>query len=181
LARYALALGPSRILLTADAAIDLRFENPEVVRSTTHSVLAFTWQKVPVRILLNRFNHLPDAVETTQQFYDFWFFWGDVRQRVYLDNWKLSQGIEYPTNLVEERNGNVWRSTQALNVEFNVPFDDGTFRMDSTVAGKSLAARGGTTKNARAATRCAAPERWCHPQTSRASASADEGSGRCPA
>jgi len=45
----------------------------------------------------------------------------------------------------------------------------------------TLAARGGTTKNARAATRCAAPERWCHPQTSRASASADKGSGRCPA
>jgi hypothetical protein len=142
LARYALALGPSRILLTADAATDLRFENPEVVRSTTHSVLAFKWQKVPVRILLNRFNHLPDAIETTQQFYDFWFFWGDVRQRVYLDNWKLAQGIEYPTNLVEERNGTVWRSTQALNVEFNVPLDVGSFRMDAAVAGTSLASQG---------------------------------------
>jgi len=140
--RYALALGPSRILLAADAASDLGFERSEVVRSTPHSVLAFTWQKARVRILLNRFNHLPDAVETTQQFYDFWFFWGDVNQRVYFDNWKLQQGIEYPTNLVEERDGTVWRSTQALQVEFNVPVDDGAFRMDATVARRSLASAG---------------------------------------
>lgn len=141
-ARYALALGPSRILLAAEGASNLHFENSEVVRSTPHSVLAFTWDKAPVRILLNRFNHLPDAVEITQEFYDFWFFWGDVKQRVYFDNWKLTQGIEYPTNLVEERNGTVWRSTQALNVEFNIPIDEGAFRMDATVAKKSLTSLG---------------------------------------
>lgn len=141
-ARYALALGPSRILLAADAASDLRFESAEVVRSTSHSVVAFTWQKTPVRILLNRFSHLPDAVETTRQFYDFWFFWGDVNERVYFDNWKLGQGIEYPTNLVEERDGQVWRSTQALEVEFNVPIDDGAFHMEAAVARKSLASAG---------------------------------------
>jgi len=141
-ARYALALGPTRILLAAGGASDLHFEKSELARSTPHSVLAFTWQKVPVRILLNRFNHLPDAVETTQEFYDFWFYWGDVKQRVYFENWKLVQGIEYPTNLVEERNGAVWRSTQALNVEFNVPLEDGAFRMDPTAAQRSLASPG---------------------------------------
>ena len=143
-ARYALALGPVSLLLSADQASNLHFEEPEILRSTPHAVLAFTWQKIPVRILLNRFNHLPDAVENTQEFHDFWYFWGDVRQRVYFDNWKLAQGVEYPTNLVIERNGAIWRSTQALKVEFNVPIDDNAFRMDVTAAKRSATSAGWT-------------------------------------
>ena len=141
-ARYQLALGPVRILLAADQAPDLHFEKPETIRSTPHAVLAFTWQQVPVRILLNRFNHLPDAVESTQEFHDFWYFWGDVQQRVYFDNWKLLQGIEYPTNLVEERNGKIWRSTQALQVEPNVPVEDSAFHMDAAAVKRSLVSPG---------------------------------------
>src|ERR1017187_2905147 len=44
-----------------------------------------------------------------------------------------------------------------------------------------LTARGRTTENARAVTRCAAPERWCHPQASQAIESPDEGTARHPA
>lgn len=141
-ARELLALGPVRILLTAYDAPDLHFESPQLLRATSHSVLAFTWQHVPVRVFLNPFNHLPDAIETTQEFHDFWYFWGDVRQRIYFDNWKLFQGIEFPTNLVEERNGAVLRSTQALNVEFNVPIDDQGFRMDLEAARRSATSPG---------------------------------------
>ena len=141
-ARQALVLGPARLLLTASEAPDLRFAAPETLRSTPHSVLAFTWQKTSVRVILNPFNHLPDAVETTRVFHDFWYFWGDVQQRIYFDNWKLTAGLVFPTNFVEERNGNVWRSRQALNVEFNVPFDDKTFAMDAKVAKQSAASHG---------------------------------------
>src|SRR5262245_43036258 len=88
-AREMLALGPESLLMTAFRAADLHFEAPAVLRSTLHAVVAFSWQKVPVRVLLNEFNHLPDAVETKQEFPDFWYFWGDVQQRVYLDNWQL--------------------------------------------------------------------------------------------
>jgi len=140
--RETLALGPARLLLTAASASDLHFEAPEDLRSTSHAVIAFNWQHVPVRVLLNRFNHLPDAVETTQEFRDFWYFWGDVRQRIDFDNWKQVQGIVFPTNLVEERNDVVWSSTQALNVEFNVPIDDKAFAMDSTAAKQSAASPG---------------------------------------
>jgi hypothetical protein len=140
--RQALALGPARILLTAAAAPDLHYEAPQVLRSTPHAVLAFNWRHIPVRVLLNPFNHLPDAVETTQVFHDFWFFWGDVRQRIYFDNWKLVAGITFPSNLVEERNGTVWRSTQALNVEFNVPLDDKTFDMTPGAVKQSAASPG---------------------------------------
>jgi len=141
-ARQMLALGPARLLLTAASATDLHFELPVTLRSSPHTVLAFTWQTIPVRVLLNSFNHLPDAVETTQLFQDFWYFWGDVQQRIYFDNWKLSQGITYPTNLVEERNGTVWSSTQALNVEFNVPINEKTFAMDAKAAKQSTESHG---------------------------------------
>ena len=133
-ARERLDLGPARVLLTAAAAHDLHFAAPETVRGSAHTVVAFTWGRTPVRVLLNPYNHLPDAVETTQEFHDFWYFWGDVEQRIYFDNFKLVKGITFPTNLVEERNGVMWRSEQALNVEFNVPLKDKAFAMDTKVA-----------------------------------------------
>jgi hypothetical protein len=136
-AREKLALGPARILLTAASAADLHYEAPETVRESEHAVVAFKWGKVPVRVLLNPYNHLPDAVETTQEFQDFWYFWGDVKQRVYFDNFKMVQGISFPTNVVTERNGVLWSSDQALNVEFNVPVDERDFAMDATAAKQS--------------------------------------------
>jgi hypothetical protein len=141
-AREALALGPARILLTAADASDLHFEAPQILRSTSHAVVAFSWRHIPVRVLLNAFNHLPDAVETTQVFHDFWYFWGDVRQRIYFDNWKLVQGIIFPTNLAEERNGVLWRSTQALNVKFNVQLEETNFAMTAGAVKQSAASPG---------------------------------------
>ena len=141
-AREALALGPARLLLTAAAAPDLHYEAPEVLRSTSHAIVAFSWRHIPVRVLLNPFNHLPDAVDTTQAFHDFWYFWGDVRQRIYFDNWKLVEGITFPTNWVEERNGVLWRSRQALNVEFNVQLDEKAFEMSAGAVKQSAASPG---------------------------------------
>jgi hypothetical protein len=138
-----LALGPARLMLTAFQATDLHFEKPEMLRSTLHTVLAFTWDKVPVRILLNNFNHLPDAVETVQSFQGFWSYWGDVGQRIYFDNWMLIHGIVYPTNTIEERNGAIWQSTQAINVEFNVSLDEKQFAMDENAAQQSLQRKSG--------------------------------------
>ena len=129
-----LALGPVRLLLTASDAPDLHYEAPETLRSTEHTVLAFLWQGMPVRVALNRFNHLPDTVETKQQFRDFWFYWGDVEQRIYLDNWRWVNGIEYPSNQVTERNGMVWSSSQAVDIVFNKPVNDKDFAMDAKVA-----------------------------------------------
>jgi hypothetical protein len=140
--REMLALGPLRLLMTAADTADLHFEAPEMLRSTTHAVVAFSWRHVPVRVFLNAFNHLPDAVETTQVFHDFWYFWGDVRQRIYFDNWKLVAGITYPTNLVEERNGLLWRSSQALAVDFNVPMDGKLFDMQAGAVKQSIASPG---------------------------------------
>src|SRR5579864_1443916 len=132
--RETMSLGPARLMLTALSSSDLHFEKPETIRSTLHTVLAFTWGKTPVRIFINPANHLPDAVETVQAFQDYSIYWGDVQQRIYFDNWMLIHGVVYPTNVTEERNGTAWKSMQAINVEFNVPLDEKQFTMDEKVA-----------------------------------------------
>ena len=128
-------IGPLHLLATAGQAPDLHFAAPKMLRSTPHTVLAFSWDRIPVRILINRFNHLPDAVETDQQLQDFWYHWGDVHRRIYLDNWVTVRGIRYPTNLVEERNGVPWKSTQFLDLKLDVPLEPNLFEMDPKVAG----------------------------------------------
>ena len=141
-ARQELTLGPERLLLNASAATDLHFEAPERIRSTLHTAVVFRSNSTAVRILINASSHLPDAVETLQQFHDFWYYWGDVHQVVYWENWNLDHGIRYPTNQVIERNGKVWSSMQALNVEFNVPIEEKDFAMDAKAAQQSTQAKG---------------------------------------
>lgn len=140
--RAMLALGPERLLLTAAAATDLHYAPGEWLRSTPHSVLEFRWNGQPVRVLLNAFNHLPDAVERTTTFQDFWFVWGDVRQRVYYANWKSLHGMVLPSNRIEQRNGVLWQSMQILDTRINVPLDEKNFAMDAKAAAKSLQSKG---------------------------------------
>lgn len=141
-ARELLALGPERLLLTASAAPDLHYLPAETLRSTPHAVVAFQWQGIPVEILLNGYTHLPDAMESIRSFDDFWYAWGDVRQRVYFSNWKLVQGIEYPTTRIEERNGLPWNSAQVLDAKFNTPLDDDVFAMDAKATAQSAKSTG---------------------------------------
>ena len=137
-----LTLNPSRLLLSALAAPDLHFEPPKLLRSTPHIVVGFTPHGVSTRILLNSFNHLPDAIETTRTFNDFWYYWGDVSQRIYLDGYQVLHGLVYPTNFIDERNGVLWHSTQILNLEINVPAPDAQFQMDEKAAAKSAQGKG---------------------------------------
>lgn len=132
-----LALGPERLLLTAYKSTDLHFEAEEMLRSTPHAVVAFTWKNIPVHILLGGRTHLPDAIDTTQRFRDFWAYWGDVHQRIYWDNWKFIHGVVYPTNQITERNGAILSSEQVLDLDFNQPINDKAFVIASDIAAKS--------------------------------------------
>ena len=140
--RDALALGPERLLLTAAAAPDLHYVTSQWLRGTAHDVVEFNWQGSPIRVLLNRYNHLPDAMESTRTFNDFWYAWGDVEQRVYFDNWHLFQGLVLPTTMVEQRNGIAWQSTQILDATFNDKLDEPSFAMNAEAASKSMQAKG---------------------------------------
>jgi glyoxylase-like metal-dependent hydrolase (beta-lactamase superfamily II) len=141
-ARHALALGPLRLLLTASNAPDLHFEKPQRVRGTLHPVLAFNRQGRAVHLLINPFNHLPDAVESVAVFYDHWYQFGDVRQRIYWDNWQTFHGIRYPTNEVEERNGVLWESRQVLRLDLNPAIEAAEFKLDAGAAQKGLQSKG---------------------------------------
>ena len=137
-----LAIGPERLLLNAAAAGDLHYASSQWLRATPHSVVEFTWQGVPVKVLLNAYNHLPDALERTRTFKDFWYAWGDVNQRIYFDSWHIVQGVVFPTNRIDQRNGLWYASTQVLNPVFNAKLDDKIFAMDSTIAAKSAESKG---------------------------------------
>jgi hypothetical protein len=140
--REELSLGPARLLLTALQSPDLRFSEPEMIRSTMHTILIFTWHGTYVRVAINRFNHLPDAVEMLEQLQDHWYQWGDVQRRIYFDNWKTFHGLVYPTNEVDERNGIMWQSTQALNLDLNTPIDESQFQMDVKAMERSTRSKG---------------------------------------
>jgi hypothetical protein len=137
-----LALGPERLLLNAAAASDLHYAPTQWLRATPHSVVAFTWQGMPVKVLLNAYNHLPDALERTRTFHDMWYAWGDVDQRIYFDNWHVVQGVVFPTNRIDQRNGLWYASAQVLDPAFNVTVDDKPFAMDQAAAAKSAQSKG---------------------------------------
>jgi hypothetical protein len=141
-AQHALALSATRLLFTALNASDLHFEAPQRLRGTLHAVLGFTWQGRAVKVMINPFNHLPDAVESVAVFFDHWYQWGDVRQRIYFDNWQTFHGVRYPTNEVEERNGIVWESRQVTGLDLNPTLDASDFKMDIETAQKVLQSQG---------------------------------------
>ncbi|GLQ91396.1 hypothetical protein [Dyella acidisoli] len=141
-ARDVLNLEPERLLLNAAAAGDLHYAPSQWLRATPHSVVEFSWQGTPIRVLLNASNHLPDALERTSTFNDFWFAWGDVDQRIYFDNWHLVQGVVFPTNRIDQRNGLLLGSMQLFDARFNADVDDKVFTIDPTVAAKSAQSKG---------------------------------------
>ena len=142
MAADAFALGPERLLLTASQSADLHFAPPQWLRGTPHAAVAFDWHGIATTVLLNASNHLPDALERTRTFQDFWFAWGDVQQLVYFDNWHLVGGLVMPTVRIEARNGLVWQSTQAIDIAFDVDLDDKAFAFDAEVGAKAAKSPG---------------------------------------
>lgn len=140
--RAAIELGPLTMLLAASAAPDLRREKSETIRATLDDVVGFTWRGVSAKIAINPFTHLPDALETKTQFNDFWFYWGDVDQKIYFDNWRLEHGIRYPSTEVEERNGTAWESRQTLSMALDEAAAEASFQMDAAAAAKSAQSKG---------------------------------------
>ena len=96
----------------------------------------------PVRVLLNPFNHLPDAVDTTQVFHDFWYFWGDVRQRSRISTiGNSSRESRFPP--IGSRNATALSGVRLRrSVEFNVQTDEKLFDMNAGAVKQSAASPG---------------------------------------
>ncbi|MFS3137669.1 hypothetical protein ACLRDC_20265 [Gluconacetobacter sacchari] len=133
---------PMILLQAAEAATSLRYAAPEWLHATPHAVVTFTDQGHPVRLVLNATNHLPDAIEQTRTFEDFWHVWGDVAQRIYLDGWQDIGGVRFPASRVERRNGLDVSHAQYLDVRFNAAASPDVFAVDPAAAAKSLQSPG---------------------------------------
>lgn len=108
LSRETLALSPERLLLTALTANDLDLVRSSILQGVPQDVVRFTLDDAPVTIFLNRYTHLPTAVD-----YDgpvarsgYWAFGGDTRMRTYFSYWWLGEhGLKIPLQRNVERNG----------------------------------------------------------------------------
>jgi len=121
---------PERALLAAFEAPDLRAESDTVTQSVPHHVVAFTWEKMPVRIFINSYNSLPTAVEIVRDYpYDIGSgAWGDVTTRVVFSNWDLKPGgIHYPLQWDTAWNGLPWQSFTITKLSFNPVLQDDAF------------------------------------------------------
>jgi len=100
-----MALGPENVLFTASMAKDLKVGDDTVFHDVPQAVLTFSWGGSPVRVLLNRYTHLPSAVEVKHEGQGFWAVWGDVTDRTVWGNWDFAMGgIYYPTLWAREHN-----------------------------------------------------------------------------
>lgn len=131
-AARALSLNPAKLMLSAASAEDLSTEPDATLFGTPHSVVRFQAGPLLTRLLLNQRTGLPDAVETTQAFRDFWCYWGDVRDRITWGDWELEHGVRTPRLWEESRNGQAWREWTITGVELNPSYPDRAFEADAT-------------------------------------------------
>jgi hypothetical protein len=106
--RETLALSPERLLLTALNGGDLRLGRGTVMQGTPQDVANFTVDGAPVTLFLNRYTHLPTAVDYAGPLArsGYWAFAGDATMRTYFGYWWLAKnGVRLPLQRNVERNG----------------------------------------------------------------------------
>lgn len=136
------AFGPIELLQTALAAPDLRAQPDVQLHGFRHRVLAFTWKGYPVRLYLNGYTALPEAVEWTRPHpYDvFWNVWGDVTTRIVYGMWSLEpNGLRYPRQWSIERNGLPDSDITITSLQINPAVDSGTSSIPADVRRDFLA------------------------------------------
>ena len=120
--------GPLRVVSTALSAPDLHSLPDAQLHGYAHHVVGFTWHGYPVRLYLNGYTSLPEAVEwTAPRPYDvFWSVWGDVTTRIGYGMWSVEPGgLRYPRQWTIERNGLPDTDLSITSVSINPPFAPG--------------------------------------------------------
>ena len=139
-----LAFSPERVLLTALNASDLHSESDTFIQNVPHRVVAFTWKDAPVRLYLNANTSLPTAIELVRSHpYDmFWSVWGNFVSRTYFSFWTLEHnGLHYPRQWDNERNGQPYRTLTITNLKQNPEMPKDAFTISDEV-NKGFATRG---------------------------------------
>ena len=144
-AREALALSPERLLLTARAAADVQLENSVTLQSVPQDVVTFTFDDAPVRIFLNRYTHLPTAVEYAGPLArtGYWSRLGDVTMRTNYSSWaKGDGGVHFPMQWDAYRNGLHDSTASVRSIAANAPIADTEIAIPAGVRTDFAAATG---------------------------------------
>lgn len=137
-----LAFDPVRLLLAAKASPDSHVEADRPYHGFEHHVLGWTWNDVPVHLLLNGYTHLPEMVEWTRpRPYDvFWNPWGDITARISFGGWALEpDGLRYPRQWTVERDGLPDSEVTVTSLTVNPPINDSELTIPEDVRKDYLA------------------------------------------
>jgi hypothetical protein len=132
----ALAFSPTRLILTALNASDVRLEPDIILHGFPQHVVSFTWEQVPVRLFLNPHTNLPTAFEykSARPADVFWSVWGDVTTRVSFAGWTLeANGVHFPRHSIVERNGMLEYAWDTTAVSFNPKISEADFAIPEEV------------------------------------------------
>lgn len=141
-----IALAPELLLLTALAADDARLGTPASLQSVPQDVVEFTLDDAPATLFLNRYTHLPTAVDYAGPAAraGYWQFAGDTPMRIYFSSWKLGEGgVRLPMQWDIERDGVHEATHMVRTLSVNPPLADG-LRVPDMVRAQYLAQTGAT-------------------------------------
>jgi len=121
-AQERVALGPERVLATAQAAPDLRALPDVELNGSPYHVVAFTWQGAPCRLTINARTNLLWSIAWTRAYpyYIFYNVWGDVPTTLTFNEWSLEpNGVRYPREWTYERIGLPDEQFSIIALDFN--------------------------------------------------------------
>jgi glyoxylase-like metal-dependent hydrolase (beta-lactamase superfamily II) len=122
LAQERVALGPERVLFTADSSADVRARDDVFFDGVPYHVVAFTWAGTPCTLTLNALTNLPWSISWTRPYPYSVFYnpWGDVPTTVTFNSWSLEpDGTHYPREWTYERLGLPDQQLAVIALRFN--------------------------------------------------------------
>jgi hypothetical protein len=136
----AIALDPERLLLTAEAASDLRALPDEVEQRIRQHVVGFTFHGSHLRLSLNPWTHLPTMLEQVSNTLFGGSIWGDITLRRWYSFWTLEKGgLMYPRQTTTEWNGFPYADQTIQGLAVDEPIDEGAFALPDDVRAASKA------------------------------------------
>ena len=130
------AFAPERLLQTAAAAADLRFNGDVTLHGVRHHQLAFTWRGAPCVLEIGAATNLPWSIRWTRA-YPYQTFlnpWGDVTTTLTFNAWTLEPyGIVYPREWTFERVGLPDTQFAIVALTINPTFDAAALRVPADI------------------------------------------------
>lgn len=137
-ARERIELAPERVLLAALTAEDLARGPDVVLHGIPQQVVTFSWRRRHARLLIDSFDHVPSALETTGE--DPMGIWGKVRVTTYYSLWSIVPGgVRYPLQTDREWNSVLRSSSTVTKIAVNGVTDTGQFAIPDAVRQAFLA------------------------------------------